>query len=66
MIVLSAWADAARFLVEQGAPTGVYDISGTPLLSLMIEKMPQIAMEAVEQFHLLDRAFRKHDFYLSK
>ena len=27
--------------------------------------MPQIAMEAVEQFHLLDRAFRKHYYYLS-
>ena len=31
----------------------------------MIEKMPQIAIEAVEQFHLLDRAFRKHYYYLS-
>lgn len=26
--------------------------------------MPQIAMEAIEQFHLLDRAFRKHYYYL--
>jgi len=31
----------------------------------MIEKMPQIAIEAVEQFHLLDLAFRKHYYYLS-
>ena len=31
----------------------------------MIEKMPQIALEAVEQFHLLDLAFRKHYYYLS-
>ena len=31
----------------------------------MIEKMPHIAIEAVEQFHYIDRAFRKHYFYLS-
>ena len=31
----------------------------------MIEKMPHIAVEAVEQFHNIDRAFRKHYFYLS-
>lgn len=31
----------------------------------MIEKMPHVAIEAVEQFHLLDRAFRKHYYYLS-
>ncbi|XP_065663270.1 uncharacterized protein LOC100211734 [Hydra vulgaris] len=61
----TARADAARFLIEQGAPAGVYDSSGTPCLSLMIEKMPQIAMEAIEQFHFLDRAFRKHYYYLS-
>ena len=59
-----ARAESARFLVEQGAPCGVYDSSGTPLLSLLIEKMPQIAMEAIEQFHFLDRAFRKHYYYL--
>ena len=59
-----AHAEAARFLIEQGAPAGVYDSSGTPCLSLMIEKMPQIAIEAVEQFHFLDRAFRKHYYYL--
>ena len=43
----------------------MYDDSGTPCLSLMIEKMPHIAIEAVEQFHNIDRAFRKHYFYLS-
>ncbi|XP_066925009.1 uncharacterized protein [Clytia hemisphaerica] len=61
----TARTDAARFLIENGAPAGVYDSSGTPCLSLMIEKMPNIAIEAVEQFHLLDLAFRKHYYYLS-
>ena len=60
-----ARTDAARFLIDRGAPAGVYDSSGTSCLSLMIEKMPQIALEAVEQFHLLDLAFRKHYYYLS-
>uniref|UniRef100_A0A7M5WS19 Ion transport domain-containing protein n=1 Tax=Clytia hemisphaerica TaxID=252671 RepID=A0A7M5WS19_9CNID len=61
----TARTDAARFLIDRGAPAGVYDSSGTSCLSLMIEKMPQIALEAVEQFHLLDLAFRKHYYYLS-
>lgn len=60
-----ARAEAALFLIEQGAPAGVYDTSGTSCLALMIEKMPQVAIEAAEQFHLLDRAFRKHYYYLS-
>lgn len=65
ILLISARTEAARFLIEHGAPAGVYDCSGTSCLSLMIEKMPQIAVEAVEQFHLLDLAFRKHYYYLS-
>ena len=62
----SGRADSARFLVEQGAPCGVYDHSGTSLLSLLIEKMPHVAIEAVEQFHELDTAFRKQYYYLAQ
>ena len=65
LLSILARSEAGRFLIERGAPVGVYDDSGTPCLSLMIEKMPHIAMEAVEQFHNIDRAFRKHYFYLS-
>ena len=61
----TAREDSALFLIEQGAPCGVYDISGTPLLSLLVENIPQIATEAVEQFHFLDLAFRKHYYYLA-
>ena len=64
MVVL-ARAESARFLIEQGAPSGIYDSSGTTCLSLMIEKMPQVALEAMEQFQDIDRAFRKHFYYLS-
>ena len=35
-------SESARVLIEQGAPCGVYDSSGTPLLSLLVEKMPQV------------------------
>ena len=38
----AARAESARFLIEQGAPCGVYDSSGTPILSLLVEKMPQV------------------------
>ena len=31
----------------------------------MIEKMSHVAIEAIEQFHSIDRAFRKHYFYLN-
>ena len=65
LLTFIARADTARFLIEQGAPCGLYDSSGTTCLSLMIEKMPHVAMEAMEQFHIIDRAFRKHFFYLS-
>ena len=31
----------------------------------MIEKMPHVALEAVKQFRIIDRAFRKDSFFLS-
>ena len=52
-------------MLEQDAPAGVYDDSGTSCLSLMIEKMPNIAMEAIEQFHKVRMELRKHYYYLS-
>ena len=60
-----ARSEAARYLIEQDAPVGVYDDKGTPCLSLMIEKMPDIALEAIEQFHKVSLAFRKHYYYLN-
>ncbi len=54
-----------RYLVERGAPAGVFDESGLSAIALMIEKMPKIAKEALEQFVYIDRAFRKEHYYLS-
>ena len=58
-------SEAARFLLEAGAPSAVYDDKGNSCLSLMVEKMPGIAMESLEQFHSMDRALRKKYYYLN-
>ena len=57
--------EAARFLLEAGSPAAVYDDMGNSCLSLMVEKMPGIAIEALEQFHSMDRALRKKYYYLN-
>ena len=57
--------DAVRYLVEQGVPVGVFDETGLSALALMIEKMPNIAKESLEQFVSIDRAFRKEYYYLN-
>eukprot|EP00794_Sanderia_malayensis_P013784 gene13784-15226_t len=61
----TAREEATRYLVEHGAPAGVFDESGLSAMSLMIEKMPKIAEEALEQFMDIDRAFRKEYYYLN-
>ena len=44
---------------------GVYDDSGNSCFSFMISKMPNIAMEGIEQFHKIRMELRKHYYYLS-
>eukprot|EP00794_Sanderia_malayensis_P014065 gene14065-15531_t len=58
-------SETAQYLVDQGVPVGVCDSSGLPALTLMIQKMPLIAKEALNQFHTTDRANRKQCFYLN-
>ena len=52
-------------LLEAGAPAAVYDDEGISCLTLMVEKMPMIALEALEQFFTEDRALRKKFYYLN-
>ena len=54
--------EAARYLLETGAPAAVYDKDGNACLSLMVEKMPFIALEALEQFTQLTKLFGKNIF----
>ena len=58
-------SETTKYLIEQGVPVGVCDSSGLPALTLMIQKMPLVAKEALQQFHSTDRANRKQYFYLN-
>lgn len=51
--------------MECGAPAGVYDDTGTTCLTHMIEKMPDVAAEALDQFQIVDKASRTVRYYLS-
>lgn len=55
----------AKLLIERGVPAFVHDKAGTFVLSLLIRKMPHVAMEAMEQFHSKDFTNRKQYFYLN-
>ncbi|XP_066918274.1 transient receptor potential channel pyrexia-like [Clytia hemisphaerica] len=57
--------EACRLLMEYDAPAGVYDDTGTTCLAHMIEKMPDVAAEALEQFQKVDKASRTVRYYLS-
>ena len=52
-------------MLEYGAPAGIYDDCGTSALSLMIEKMPDVAKEALGQFQMVDNALRRKYYYLN-
>ena len=52
-------------MLENGAPAGIYDDCGTSALSLMIEKMPAVAKEALGQFLEVDNALRRKYFHLN-
>lgn len=55
---------AAKLLLEEGAPAGVYDSTGNSALSLLIEKAPQVAMDALGQLHSVDHISRREYFFL--
>ena len=57
--------EAARMLLEAGAPAAVYNDEGISCLTLMVEKMPLVALDALDQFYSEDRALRKKFYYLN-
>ena len=57
--------EAARMLLEAGAPAAVYNDEGISCLTLMVEKMPLVALDALDQFFSEDRALRKKFYYLN-
>ena len=43
----------------------MFDDTGMSTVGLMVEKMPHIAVEGLNQFYSVDVAFRKGTFYLN-
>eukprot|EP00794_Sanderia_malayensis_P005153 gene5153-5803_t len=58
-------SETCKILLKEGAPAGVCDDSGMSAMALMIMKMPPVALTALDQFHVKDRANRKQYFYLN-
>ncbi|XP_028398325.1 transient receptor potential cation channel subfamily A member 1-like [Dendronephthya gigantea] len=56
---------AAKLLVSEGAPAGVYDHMGNSALSLLIEKIPEVALIALDQFHTVDYINRREFYFLN-
>ncbi|XP_057306043.1 uncharacterized protein LOC130644445 [Hydractinia symbiolongicarpus] len=56
--------ESVKFLLKLGAPAGVYDIFGNSAVFLMVEKMPQLAYEGLNQFFVEDNAMRRRYYYL--
>ena len=52
-------------LIERGVPAFIHDKSGSVVLSLLIRKMPHVALDAMEQMHSKDFTNRKQYFYLN-
>lgn len=58
-------AKSATFLIIAGASAAVCDSQGNSVISLLIERLPSVALKALDQFHLKDRINRKQFFYLN-
>lgn len=58
-------AKSAKLLVNHGAPAGIHDNMGNSALSLLIEKLPDVAIEALDQFHSVSTINRKEFFFLN-
>ena len=58
-------AKSATFLINAGASAAVCDSQGNSVISLLIERLPSVALKALDQFHLKDRINRKQFFYLN-
>lgn len=50
--------------MKLGAPTGVCDSFGNSVMFMMIEKMPHLAYEGLNQFFVEDNAMRRRYYYL--
>ena len=56
--------DVVEFLLRIEAPAAVYDNVGTCAVALMVEKMPDLTMKALDQFLIEDKPTRTNYFHL--
>ena len=56
---ISAREEAVRYFLDLGDRVGVFDDTGMSAIAVMIEKMPQIALDALDQFQITDYGKRK-------
>ena len=56
---------AAKLLIQYGAPAGVQDHTGNSLLALLIDKLPDVSVQALDQFHSVNSINRKEYFFLN-
>ena len=58
-------AETAQFLLDIGAPIGVYDSNGVSALACLIERIPNVAYRALEQYQTNNISLKQSRMYLS-
>ena len=56
--------ETAQFLLDIGAPAGIYDSEGNSAITYLLEKMPHVAYRALHQFVVSNRSLKQSDMYL--
>ena len=55
-----------KFLLKLGAPAGVYDTNGCSAVQMMVETMPQMAYQSLNQFCVDENTMRRRHYYLDQ
>ena len=62
--IISGSTETAQFLLDIGAPAGIYDNEGNSCISYLLEKMPHVAYCALHQFVVTNMSLKQSDMYL--
>lgn len=55
----------AKVLIEEGAASCLLDSSGSSALSVLIDRLPHLALEALDQLHTSDIITMKESYFLN-
>ncbi|XP_028402736.1 uncharacterized protein LOC114525550 isoform X2 [Dendronephthya gigantea] len=58
-------AATARILIDEGASSCIYDANGSSAMTVLTEKLPSLAVEALDQLRVSDTITRRELFYLN-